>query len=411
MRVLLSAYACEPNKGSEPGIGWAWANALADSGVEVWVLTRANNRANIERALADKKGDCPNFIYYDLPCWLRWFKKGSRGVRTYYYLWQIGAASVAKRSHQKHQFDLVHHLTFGVMRLPSLMPRLGIPFVFGPLGGGESAPWRLRWGAYSWHGIAADLLRDVGNWLVWVDPFMHYAFSKACVIYVKTPESLRSIPKPYRRKAKVRLELLAEKRLQFAQSRDSSTPGALRVLYVGRLIYWKGPQLALRAFAKAAPKCVDATLTIVGTGNEKARLVALATKLGIEDRVFWRAPVPREELWSLYSSHDVFLYPSLHDSSSNVVLEAILSGLPVVCLQLGGPSEIVSATAGCLVAPGKARTCVRELAHILVDLCDSPDRRKELGLRAQAKALAHYGYGPSVASMRAEYVRLVQKAQ
>lgn len=410
MRVLLSAYACEPNKGSEPGIGWAWANALADHGVDVWVLTRANNRPAIERALLGKTGKRPTFIYYDLPRWVRWFKKGSRGVRSYYYLWQIGAASAAKKAHENYKFDLVHHLTFGVVRLPSLMPRLGIPFVFGPLGGGESAPWKLRWTAYGWRGVVADLLRDVGNWLVWVDPFMHYAFSKAHVIYVKTPESLRTLPKPYRQKAKVRLELLAEKdTLVGCQPSVSQAQDRLRILYVGRLIYWKGAQLVLRAFANLTAERPEATLTIVGEGKEKPRLVALAAKLGIESQIYWHAPVPRKEVWSLYSSHDLFLYPSLHDSSGNVVLEAILSGLPVVCLQLGGPSEIVSATAGVLVAPGTAESCTRDLSQRLTSLYDSPSLRRELGSQGKTKAIAQYGVEIAVASMYAEYTRLIQR--
>src|SRR3954451_23843350 len=86
-RVLLSAYACEPGKGSEPGAGWLWALAAARS-AEVWVLTRANNRTAIE---ADPAGTLPSlhFVYLDLPpSVLRW-KRDGQWVRMYYLLWQF----------------------------------------------------------------------------------------------------------------------------------------------------------------------------------------------------------------------------------------------------------------------------------------------------------------------------------
>ena len=83
MKILLSAYACEPRKGSEPGVGWSAALLLSDEH-DVWVLTRANNRAAIEREL----GRCPlprlHFVYYDLPSWARWWKRRRRGLQLYY---------------------------------------------------------------------------------------------------------------------------------------------------------------------------------------------------------------------------------------------------------------------------------------------------------------------------------------
>ena len=145
MRLLLSAYACEPGRGSEPGVGWNWAIELRALGHDVWVLTRANNQGRIEQALESlDRTRRPNFLYFDLPYWLRWWKRGGHGVRLYYYLWQIGVLRVARQAHAIHRFEAVQHLTFGVFRQPSLMGRLGIPFVLGPVGGGEQTPAGLR---------------------------------------------------------------------------------------------------------------------------------------------------------------------------------------------------------------------------------------------------------------------------
>jgi glycosyltransferase involved in cell wall biosynthesis len=56
--------------------------------------------------------------------------------------------------------------------------------------------------------------------------------------------------------------------------------------------------------------------------------------------------LPQEKLFEQYQTHDLLVYPSLHDSSGNAVLEALSFGLPVVCLDLGGPAQIVTSESG-----------------------------------------------------------------
>ena len=113
-KILLSAYACEPGKGSEPGVGWHWALELARLGHEVWVLTRAKNRPAVEAELVKMPHKANlHFLYYDLPAWARWWKKGSRGIHLYYVLWQWGAYRLATQVHPRERFDIVHHITFG----------------------------------------------------------------------------------------------------------------------------------------------------------------------------------------------------------------------------------------------------------------------------------------------------------
>src|SRR6266511_405878 len=90
LKVLISVYACEPDKGSEPGVGWNWVKQIARFH-EVWAITRANNRDPIERELAKQPMPNVRWVYFDLPKWSRFWKKGPRGVHLYYYLWQIGA--------------------------------------------------------------------------------------------------------------------------------------------------------------------------------------------------------------------------------------------------------------------------------------------------------------------------------
>lgn len=386
MRILLSAYACEPGKGSEPGVGWNWANELARQGHEVSVLTRANNRPSIERALATVEPGV-RFYYYDLPVSLGWWKKGKRGIRLYYLLWQWGAYRLARRLHAESPFDLVHHITFGVLRHPSFMGKLGIPFVFGPLGGGERTPPKLR-KELSIRARTIEALRDLANMWASVDPLMRRTYSRARLIVAKTEESRAAIPRAFQDKTRVCLEI----GLPFLprSSPPASVPRAasLRLLYAGRFIYWKGMHIGLLALARAGRHVPDVRLTMVGTGPEEQEWRKLAQQLGIDDRIDWISWLPQEELMKQYLAHDAFLFPSLHDSSGNVVLEAMAHGLPVLCLALGGPGSIVTKACGYAVAADNRDTMavVEELASCIVQLTTDPARRVELAKGAHAVA-------------------------
>ena len=79
MKILLSAYACEPNKGSEPAVGWNWARTLVGQGHSVHVITRSNNRTAIEPAI--EREQLPLAVsYYDLPAWCRRWKRFPGGI-------------------------------------------------------------------------------------------------------------------------------------------------------------------------------------------------------------------------------------------------------------------------------------------------------------------------------------------
>ncbi len=378
MKVLLSAYACEPAKGSEPGVGWMWARGLARLGHEVWVLTRANNRAPIEAAAPPETN--LHFLYYDLPAWARPWKSGGRGVRLYYLLWQWGAYRYAREIHARERFDRVHHVTFVSVRQPSFMGRLGAPFVFGPVAGGEHAPWRLRLGC-GWRGLALDALRDVANALVRFDPLMAATFRAAERIYVTSEQTLALIPRRYRHKADVALAIGWDGEPGAASADGGGDAGAaLRVLFVGRLVYWKGLHLGLAAFRRLLDEEPDARFVVVGGGTDETRLKGLAEALGIAGNVEWVPRLARDELLACYARHDVLLYPSLHDSGAMVVLEALGAGVPAICLDLGGPGAIVDETCGRVIATAERSEdeVVAALANALVALAADPAQRTGL---------------------------------
>ncbi|MEO0836444.1 MAG: glycosyltransferase [Cyanobacteria bacterium J06642_3] len=143
MKILLSAYACKPNFGSEEGRGWNLSFHLAQLGHQVWVLTLADNQQTIEQELAIRPVSNLHFIYIRVPELIKRYVKfpiGDFSWQSDYLAWQLRAYNIAKKLDQEQEFDIVHHITWGSITAGSWLWRLNKTFVFGPVGGGQVAP-------------------------------------------------------------------------------------------------------------------------------------------------------------------------------------------------------------------------------------------------------------------------------
>ena len=147
IRVLISAYACEPNKGSEPGVGWNWTLQMAKMD-EVYVITRSNNRKVIETFLQKHPVEHLHFYYHDCATWKRKMKKLPNGIFVYYKMWQKEILPIARKIVEDEKIDIVHHITFNEFRTPGKLYQLPVPFVWGPIGGGQFYNHILKYNLY-----------------------------------------------------------------------------------------------------------------------------------------------------------------------------------------------------------------------------------------------------------------------
>lgn len=389
MKLLVSAYACEPAKGSEPAVGWNWVQALVRRGYHVHVITRSNNRVAIESV---EQSQFPNltFHYYDLPGWARTWKRLPAGIYFYYLLWQHGAYRLAKQLHTTENFDRVHHVTFASYRQPSFMGGLGIPFVFGPVGGGETAPAQLRRGL-SARSRLAETIRNCGNRMIAFDPLMRSTFSRAEIIACTTAETMARIPPGYRPKCVVQLAIgIDESEIDtrpFAAT-PSETLSARRFLFVGRLLYWKGLHLVFRALPEVRRAVPDVKLRIIGTGDDRAWLAEQARAMRVADLLEWVPSIPHNQIAREYHQSLALVFPSLHDSGGMVVLESLAAGLPVVCLDLGGPGTIATPDCAAIIATSEATetAVVHALAEAMIRMSSDAAFRAHLAANAPARA-------------------------
>lgn len=384
MKILLSAYACEPNKGSEPGVGWNWARNLARMGHQVHLITRANNRESVEAAI-EAEGLPLSVLFYDLPKWARWWKRGERGIRLYYILWQYKIYRLAKTLHNFQKFDVIHHITFGVFREPSFLAFCGAPFIFGPVGGGEEAPPALL---ASLHSAlkAKERLRIFANRIAPLNPVLRKMYRRTNLVLCKTYETERLIENLGCRivtQPEIGCEPLCS-----TPSDISRAPGRLRLLYVGRLLGWKGVHLAIQSFAEIRLELPDASFTIVGRGRDERWIRNIAARHGVLNSIDWIPWLPKGELQSVYERHNLFVFPSLHDSSGNVVLEALSCGLPVICLDVGGPPLIAGQGCGAIVSTKNKteRAVVHAIAEEILSIASSEETWQRCSDAARRRA-------------------------
>jgi glycosyltransferase involved in cell wall biosynthesis len=363
MKLLISAYACTPNHGSEHGIGWNWSTEARRLGHDVWALVSPAHRDAIEAASRnDEVAAGIHWVFPEVKGWPLEPATEPKWERTYNLLWQRAALRVARRLQDGVRFDAIHHLTWGGVRAPTFLGSLGPPLIVGPTGGGETSPVSLRDG-FSLRGRVLETLRDLSNSTLSVNPIVRGGLEDAAVIFAKTADTKNLLGSHLRDKTIVFGELGIRK-AQIASPRvQRKTPPQL--LYAGRLLYWKGVHIAVQAFAELVAKIPDARFTIVGRGPEEARLKADAQARKVSDNIDFISWLPQNKLFELYESHDLLLFPSLHDSSGGVVLEALCHGMPVVCLDLGGPKEIVTPNSGIVIKTTGLNTA--QLASSIAD--------------------------------------------
>ncbi len=378
MKVLISAYSCEPGRGSERGVGWNVACEVAKRH-EVWVLTRPDeSKEAIEAELKANPNPNLHFVYFTLPFWQDSMRLGQSGaMQIHYYLWQIQAYFVARRLHKEIGFDVAHHVTFVKYSAPSLISLLPIPFVWGSVGGGESAPPKF-WKDFSLQArsyeLARDLFRNIGE----RDPLVGLTVRNSSVVRATTDDTASRL---YRMGAS-QVQIVPEVGLlneEIALLNQYSLPNSqpVRFISMGRLLHWKGFHLGIRAFAEAG--LPNAEYWLVGDGPELSSLKKIAKDCGVTDQVKFWGRLPREETLEKLGESHVLVHPSLHDSGGWVCVEAMASGRPVICLDLGGPAVQVTAQTGFKINAQNPDQAVGGLSTAMRELASNPDLRIEMG--------------------------------
>jgi glycosyltransferase involved in cell wall biosynthesis len=405
LRVLISAFACEPYQGSEPEVGWQWAAQMARFH-DVTVLTQGKNRANIERALEELRPDqsLPKFIYFDRAKWLQKLRRRPAGLRIYCLLWHRSARHLIRKLHSANRFELMHHVTIAGFRSPTAIWARTVCTVWGPVGGIENFPLQLL-PLQHLPTVLHEITRNLHN-QVQLLPFN--SLSRRVDSMTVTLASTREMQIAFEKLGyAVRvMPTIGLRTCEIPFQPRVPRSGPLKLLFVGNLIALKGVHLAIEALAASGTK---ATLTLIGSGYLRAAMEKRAGRLGISSRVKFRGRVPREEVIKSYQEFDALLFPCIHDTGGYAGIEAMCQELPVICLDAGGPAIAVQEGSGIKVPIGSRSEVIAGLAAAIRRY--DQDRRLllEHGRNARQVVLRNYDWDKKGEQLSAIYEEAVAK--
>ncbi|WP_018618494.1 glycosyltransferase family 4 protein [Spirosoma luteum] len=387
-KVLISAYACIPNVGSEEETGWIYARLLSQNNTEVHCLTQQKGKAAIDPIL--QAGLYPNFTvhYVVVPDWVeKAYHKGLPGLYFHYLYWQWVASQLAIQLNQRHQFDLVHHITYGSLQLGSFMYRLGKPFIFGPVSGGQQAPESMKQYFGKYWGRERMRAR-IGRLMEYVNPGFYKTLHKADRVIVTNADTYW-LARRFRPEQPIERILDAGISVSFLpQPPVEHVPGkVLKLLWVGRMLPRKALELTIQALGQV-DAALPVELTIVGGRGDLADQVPhYIRQYGVSNRVNWVGHVTHDEVKGFFRESDVFFFTSLRDSGPHQLMEAMAYSLPIVTLDLHGQAEIVSVSTGIKVPVTTPDRVAADLARAIEWMAAHPTERLMMGRQAFEFAL------------------------
>lgn len=403
MKILLSAYACEPGRGSEPGVGWEWFSALSKRHT-VHLITRQNNVAPTCSAIARTSSAAPEPTVAGLePAqWILGLKRRHWiPVPAYYVLWQLTAAWGLRR--RLAEYDLVHHVTFNSFRTPGAWWNGGTRIVLGPLGGSAVAP---AWALPSFRSrFFSELLRTASVTLWFLNPWTRLSLHWADMVIVATGE-LRHRLARHGIASRVLLECAIPPALE---NHTSNFSGCDRrdFVWAGTIEPWKGWTLAWHGFARAfSGHSNPPRLKVFGEGREKKRAQRLASRLGIGALVQFHGRRSQTELWDALGRARGLLFPSVRDTSGNAILEAMACRCPVICFNHQGAAEMTDDGCAFRIEPRSMQAATVAIGEALRQLHADDSLVERMGSHGRERALRDFTWSAKVAAMEQIYQEL-----
>ena len=398
-KILLSCYACEPNKGSEPEVGWRVAQGAVDY-ADVTVLTRSNNQETIDASKESTEGI--SFLYFDLPRVFRVLKKkGILGVGLYYVLWQI-AARIWFRERIK-KFDLVHHVTFNGFQFPGAWWGIDQPILLGPLGGGMVFPAEMLGSLGS--GRSKERLRTaIVRSFKWNPFWVSYLRSADRVLgaNVETAKLLESV-----RGGEVEMMLETGYEVSGERTKVRDEVGSCEVLWVGGLISRKCPVMAIEIAERMFKNDVDFKMTIIGDGPMMGELRALIREKKLESCIRLTGKIPKEEVERRMEKADVFLFTSMRDTSGNVLLEAMARELPLDVPKHQCAALICSDEHAVLFDAVNPEQFVEHAAAGIRKLAEDQGLRKRMGAEGRRRLETNFSWNRYHSRMKCIYEEIL----
>lgn len=379
MNILISAYSINPYNGSEDGIGWNWVMQHEKNykdGDRIILITKKFNEEDTRKGFEEFSINNIELVIVDVPNYLNWFReKYSIFHHMYYILWQHWAYKYVKNSGIK--FDIIHHVTMNDYRITGELYKIkDAKKIWGPVGGAQVTPKALK--IYEKNRIYASF-REFINKTRTIDPFYRRKVKLFDLIYCINSETQEQISKIIGKKCPHLPEMALKDKFRNLEITKKNSD-KVKILFVGRLIEKKGVLLLIDVIKKI-PNDVDYELNIYGEGPLEERLNQLINKYNLSQKVFLKGSLSYNEISLAYQDADIFIMPSLRETSGNVLIEAMAHSLPIISFNSSYCKILNDIHCGIFINTNQDLEDIKdEMANKIKLLINDSNKRLELGI-------------------------------
>ena len=378
MNYLISAYSVNPYKGSEDSIGWNWVLQYEKNykeGDRIILLTKKFNEKDTRRGLKEFNIQHVELVIVDVPNALNWFReKHSAFHHMYYILWQHWAWLWVK--HSGVRLDVIHHVTMNDYRIPSeLYKAKGAKVIWGPMGGAQVTPKSLK--VYEKNQLVASFREFVNKSCSW-NPFYKKALRSYYKIYCINNETQKQISRIVGKDVPLMPELALRDEYKNLPIRKGNND-IFKIVFVGRLIGKKGIAFLIDALS-LMPTDMNWELLIFGDGDDRGLIEKQIADSDIGKNVKLMGNRPLNQIAEAYQQADVFVLPSLRETSENVLLEAMAYAVPIVAFSTSFCAQLNEQKCGIFVNTNQELEGIRdEFCNALVRLARDRQLCEDLG--------------------------------
>jgi len=396
LKVLMIAEQCNPDWASVPLVAYNFYKEISQI-VDVTLVTHGRNRHGFEQhnyhsnityidessiaqkyhqligSLIDKgRANWPLYLALSYPIYAEFDRE----------VYRLFADDV-----RAEKYDLVHSITPMMPRYPVSLVKAckTTPFLLGPVNGGVPFPKGFQETAKK-EKTFWNFLRPFGRYLL---PGYIDTYKNADQILSGSTYTLNLLKQLFTLEDN-KISLFFENGIpkSFLQLSGVKQPGdKVRLLFVGRLVPYKGADLVIEALGRLEPSLRNQlALTIVGDGSERQELERRVNELGLQEVVTFTGWVKQHETREYYSQSDLFCFPSVREFGGAVVMEAMACGLPCIVVNNGGIAEYVTDETGFRIEPISPEYVIAEMAKKIQLLVENGALRQQMSIKAIEKA-------------------------
>jgi glycosyltransferase involved in cell wall biosynthesis len=378
-RILLSAYAISPVRGSEYGAAWNTVMNLATQH-ELWVLYGMSDNymgdTHTMRAFAEQNPMKAIHFVEVRPGWLAkcitLLDKAGLGWFFYfaYYLWQKNALKVAREICSTVDIDVVHQLGPIGFREPGFLWKLHKPLVWGPIGGMNivdkrlliNKPWATR--------LKFNIKNQINHLQLSYSARIEQAFEQADVLVAATSAGQQTILGKFG----VQSYYLSEQGIMTApvldESKFNKIDQRVQLVWCGNLIERKNLEMCLDVLSGIHES--NWMLHVLGNGPLEQKLKQRATDLNLTDKIKWHGHVPRKEAINIMSSSHLHIITSIAEDNPAVIFEALTYGVPTLTIDHCGMGDVICSRCGIKIKMDDYAVMVGKMRLALTAVLDEP---------------------------------------